>query len=223
MSLRDVRRDHPGGVAALDGLTLDVEVGAHLAVVGPSGSGKSTLLNVLGLLDRPTSGTYLLDGIDVSTLSEQQRARHRATRLGFVFQAFHLLPHRSVLDNVLLALSYAGAPRAERAGRAEHAIERVGLSHRRDAFPRTLSGGEAQRVAIARAIVTDPLVLLCDEPTGNLDSTTTGTVLDLLDELSDRGLTLVVVTHDDRVSSRARTTAHVVDGRTSRDGARAPG
>jgi putative ABC transport system ATP-binding protein len=212
LRLRGVERTYPGGVTALAGVDLDVADGAYLGVVGPSGSGKSTLLNVLGLLERPTGGSYELAGLDVTGLSERDRARTRAAALGFVFQSFHLIPHRTVLDNVQLALAYAGVPRGERADRAAVALDRVGLTHRAAFGPRTLSGGEAQRAAIARAIVKDPLVLLCDEPTGNLDSRTTGTILDLFDDLSDLGLTIVVVTHDPVVSERARSLIRVVDG-----------
>jgi putative ABC transport system ATP-binding protein len=211
--LGGIRRSYPGGVVALDGVDLEVTRGAHLAVVGPSGSGKSTLLNVLGLLERPDAGRYVLDGTDVTDLTERARATVRARSLGFVFQSFHLIPHRTVLENVQLALLYAGVPRGQRAARAAAAVEQVGLGHRARHEPRTLSGGEAQRVAIARAVVTRPELLLCDEPTGNLDSRTTTSVLDLFDDLWRRGLTIVVVTHDPVVAERASTVVRVVDGR----------
>ncbi|WP_298802291.1 ABC transporter ATP-binding protein [uncultured Pseudokineococcus sp.] len=202
----------PPPVHALDGVDLVVRAGEYVSVVGPSGSGKSTLLHVLGLLDRPTGGDYLLDGVPTSTTSERHRARLRGGRIGFVFQQFHLLPHRSVLDNVLLATLYSGVPRAERVDRARAALERVGLDHRVDAAPTTLSGGERQRVAVARAVVTGPSLLLADEPTGNLDSVSSAAVMDLFDELHASGLTLVVITHDPVVSARAQRRVRISDG-----------
>ncbi|GAA2018768.1 ABC transporter ATP-binding protein [Pseudokineococcus marinus] len=202
----------PPPVHALDGVDLVVRAGEYVSVVGPSGSGKSTLLHVLGLLDRPTGGDYLLDGVPTSTTSERHRARLRGGRIGFVFQQFHLLPHRSVLENVLLATLYSGVPRAERVDRARAALERVGLGHRVDAGPTTLSGGERQRVAVARAVVTGPSLLLADEPTGNLDSVSSAAVMDLFDELHASGLTLVVITHDPVVSARAQRRVRISDG-----------
>ncbi|MEJ5867171.1 ABC transporter ATP-binding protein [Pseudokineococcus sp. 5B2Z-1] len=202
----------PPPVHALDGVDLVVRAGEYVSVVGPSGSGKSTLLHVLGLLDRPTGGDYLLDGVPTSTTSERHRARLRGGRIGFVFQQFHLLPHRSVLENVLLATLYSGVPRAERVERARAALERVGLGHRVDAAPTTLSGGERQRVAVARAVVTGPSLLLADEPTGNLDSVSSAAVMDLFDELHASGLTLVVITHDPVVSARAQRRVRISDG-----------
>ncbi|WP_298988848.1 ABC transporter ATP-binding protein [uncultured Pseudokineococcus sp.] len=202
----------PPPVHALDGVDLVVRAGEYVSVVGPSGSGKSTLLHVLGLLDRPTGGDYLLDGVPTSTTSERHRARLRGGRIGFVFQQFHLLPHRSVLENVLLATLYSGVPRAERVDRARAALERVGLGHRVDASPTTLSGGERQRVAVARAVVTGPSLLLADEPTGNLDSVSSAAVMDLFDELHASGLTLVVITHDPVVSARAQRRVRISDG-----------
>jgi putative ABC transport system ATP-binding protein len=192
---------------------LTVNRGDYLAVVGPSGSGKSTMLNVIGLLDRPTAGRYLFEGIDTSDLSEGQRSGLRSRRIGFVFQSFHLLAHRSVIENVLLSTIYNGMPRAERVPAAEDALTRVGLSRRMDFMPTRLSGGERQRVAIARALVTRPSLLLADEPTGNLDSATGGAVLDLFDELRADGLTLMVVTHDSQVSAHADRAIHLRDGR----------
>ncbi|MBO9556842.1 ABC transporter ATP-binding protein, partial [Cellulomonas sp.] len=181
VELRGVTRQFPGDppVHALHPADLSVGAGEYLSVVGPSGSGKSTLLNLLGLLDRPSDGEYLLDGIPTAHASERERAALRAGHIGFVFQAFHLLPHRSVLENVLLATIYSGVPRAERRDRAVAALERVGLSHRLDFPPTVLSGGERQRTAVARAVVSQPRVLLADEPTGNLDSESSEAVLEL--------------------------------------------
>lgn len=214
IELRALRRVFPAEppVEALSDVDLVVHRGDYLSVVGPSGSGKSTLLHILGLLDRPTSGDYLLDGASTRELSEPERAHLRGGRLGFVFQSFHLLPHRSVLENVLLATLYAGVPRSERLPRAQEALDRVGMSHRTEFLPAVLSGGERQRVAVARAVVTAPHVLLADEPTGNLDSANTASVLDLFDELHRDGLTLVVITHDDAVNARARRRVRIHDG-----------
>jgi putative ABC transport system ATP-binding protein len=165
------------------------------------------------LLDQPTSGTYLLDGSDTTSTSERDRASLRCTRIGFVFQAFHLLPYRTVLENVTLGVVYAGGSRRGRTDRATTVLERVGMGHRRHASPATLSGGERQRVAIARALVGEPRLLLADEPTGNLDSTSTGAVLDIFDALHAGGITVAVITHDSQVSSRAARTVRITDGR----------
>jgi putative ABC transport system ATP-binding protein len=216
VELRDVSRAFVAGDVAVPALTdasISVERGEYVAVIGPSGSGKSTMLNVIGLLDRPTAGSYFLEGIDTSSLSEGQRAGLRSRRIGFVFQAFHLLAHRSVIENVLLSTIYNGMPRADRLSAAEAALVRVGLGHRMDFVPTKLSGGERQRVAIARALVTRPAILLADEPTGNLDTGTGGAVLDLFEELRADGLTLVVVTHDSEVSDHADRAIHLRDGR----------
>ncbi|MBB5786830.1 putative ABC transport system ATP-binding protein [Jiangella mangrovi] len=202
----------PPRVEAVKDVDLTVAEGEYLSIIGPSGSGKSTLLHLLGLLDRPSHGTYRLDGVDVSTLSERRRTRVRGERIGFVFQAFHLLPHRTVLENVELAMIYLRVPRRERTARATATLERVGLGHRLDFDPITLSGGERQRVAIARALVAQPSLLLADEPTGNLDSGNAASVLDLFDELHAEGLTLAVITHDDGVSARAQRRVRIVDG-----------
>lgn len=200
-------------IPALAEASLSVHRGEYVAVVGPSGSGKSTMLNVIGLLDRPTEGSYLFEGIDTAALTEAQRAGLRSRRIGFVFQSFHLLAHRSVIENVLLSTIYNGMPRPDRIPAAESALLRVGLGHRMDFLPTRLSGGERQRVAIARALVTRPALLLADEPTGNLDSATGGAVLDLFDELRADGLTLMVVTHDSQVSTHADRAIHLRDGR----------
>jgi putative ABC transport system ATP-binding protein len=215
VELSGLGRSFPGPpeVHAVRDVDLVIERGEYVSIVGPSGSGKSTLLHLLGLLDRPTAGTYRLDGDDTGAMPERERAAWRALRIGFVFQAFHLLPHRSVAENVALAMVYGGVPRRDRGERACRALERVGLAHRLDFSPATLSGGERQRVAIARALVAEPSLLLADEPTGNLDSRTAESILDVFDSLHVDGLTLAVVTHNDEVSRRADRRVRTVDGR----------
>lgn len=215
--LEDVTRVFPGSPAvnALRGVDLVVSPGDYLAIIGPSGSGKSTMLNTLGLLDRPTTGHYWLAGRDVSELSEDERALIRGHDIGFVFQSFHLLPTRTVLENVVLAATYAGVPRVEREARARQALERVGMKHRMGFYPGTLSGGERQRVAIARAVCTSPKLLLADEPTGNLDRENSRLVMDLFDELSAEGLTVVVITHDSTVAAQAHRRVRISDGTLS--------
>jgi macrolide transport system ATP-binding/permease protein len=200
-------------VDALVDVNLTLEHGEWLSITGPSGAGKSTLLHVLGCLDRPTSGSYFLDGIDTAGLTDDQRAGLRSQRIGFVFQSFQLLRHRTVLENVMLSEVYRKQSRVGRRARALAAIERVGLSHRADFLPVKLSGGEQQRVAIARALAGSPSLLLCDEPTGNLDSKTSANLLDLLEKLNKEGLTLVVVTHDEHVAERAGRRVQIIDGR----------
>jgi putative ABC transport system ATP-binding protein len=200
-------------VPALRGVTLTVQAGDYLAIVGPSGSGKSTLMHLLGGLDRPTSGRLLLGGRDVSTLSAGDLAQLRNEVIGFVFQSFHLLPRTTALDNVGLPLIYRGIRRSERRRRAREMLTLVGLAHRVDHRPNQLSGGEQQRVAIARALVTDPSVLLADEPTGNLDSKAGEAVLTLLETLNaERGVALAIVTHDAAVAARARRRVSMRDG-----------
>jgi ABC-type lipoprotein export system ATPase subunit len=199
-------------VQALRGVNLTIYAGDWLAIVGPSGSGKSTLLNVLGCLDRPNEGTYLIDGIDAAALSEDERASLRARSVGFVFQTFHLLGHRTAIENVMLADIYAAGDRANREARAQAALEKVGMGHRRDFLPTKMSGGEQQRVAIARALLGSPRLLLCDEPTGNLDTANTNSVLELFEALADEGLTFVIITHDEDVAARARRMVRIVDG-----------
>lgn len=215
IELTDLWRIFPSTppVHALRSVDLEVMTGDYLAIVGPSGSGKSTLLNVLGLLDRPSHGTYHLDGRDVGNLSDADRAGLRAERLGFVFQSFHLLGHRTALENVMFGGMYQGVKRSERRERAIAALDRVGMLHRATFRPDKLSGGERQRVAVARALAVRPSVLLCDEPTGNLDSVTTESVLALFDELVSDGLTVCVITHDRQVADRARRRVSIVDGR----------
>ncbi len=200
-------------VIALREVNLEVHRGEWLAVVGPSGSGKSTLLNIIGCLTRPTSGSYHFDGHDVAALSDRQRAGLRSRSIGFVFQAFHLLAHRSVLENVMLAETYGRRPRAGRADRARAELEAVGLADRMEFLPTQLSGGERQRVAIARALVTRPQLVLCDEPTGNLDSMTARSILSVLARLHDRGLTIVMITHDRDVAATAQRQVRITDGR----------
>jgi ABC-type lipoprotein export system ATPase subunit len=200
-------------VPALRGVDLTIHRGDFVAIVGPSGSGKSTLMNILGCLDRPSSGTYLIDGVDVSGLSDAERTALRARKIGFVFQQFHLLGHRTAVENVMLAELYSGGVRDGRRERALEALDRVGMGHRSDFLPIKLSGGEQQRVAIARALLGSPRLLLCDEPTGNLDSANTESLLLLFSALARQGLTLVVVTHDDGVAATARRVVRMVDGR----------
>ena len=200
-------------VKALDQLNLTVREGDYLAVMGASGSGKSTAMNILGCLDRPTSGTYRLNGMAVEQLDDDALADVRNRSLGFVFQQFHLLGHASAMENVMLPMIYAGVPRDERIERAQSALRRVGLAQRLENKPNQLSGGQQQRVAIARAIINRPCLLLADEPTGALDSNTTAEVLELFDELHQQGITLVMVTHEDDVAARAQCIARFQDGR----------
>ena len=200
-------------VHALDQLSLTVKRGDYLAVMGASGSGKSTAMNILGCLDRPSGGSYRLNGTPVETLNDDQLADLRNRELGFVFQQFHLLPQLSALENVMLPMVYAGVPAAERRARAEAALIRVGLAERLHNKPNQLSGGQQQRVAIARAIINKPALLLADEPTGALDSRTTEEVLAIFDELHRSGMTVVMVTHEDDVAARAERVVHFRDGR----------
>ncbi|PRY31906.1 ABC transporter ATP-binding protein [Pseudosporangium ferrugineum] len=213
--LTGVGRSFPGDppVHVLAGVELTVRRGDYVGIVGPSGSGKSTLLNVLGLLDRPDTGSYLLEGAETTALGDRQRTALRGARIGFVFQSFHLMDYRTVEENVMLGGLYTGLTRTQRRDRAAEALDRVAMSHRRTFLPTRLSGGERQRVAIARALIGAPALLLCDEPTGNLDSVTTGAVLDLFDELRANGTTLLVITHDDTVAGRADRRIRLRDGR----------
>jgi putative ABC transport system ATP-binding protein len=200
-------------VRALDDLCLTVERGDYLAVMGTSGSGKSTAMNILGCLDRPSSGSYRLNGVPVESLDDDALADLRNRELGFVFQQFHLLPQISALDNVMLPMIYAGVPAEERRERARQALERVGLAKRIDNRPNQLSGGQQQRVAVARAIINRPAMLLADEPTGALDSRTTEEVLAIFDDLNGQGITILLVTHEQEVGDRARRVVHFRDGR----------
>jgi len=217
IELRGLARTYPGAppVHALRPADLVIEAGDYVAVTGPSGSGKSTLLHLLGLLDAPTAGSYLLDGLDTSALSDRDRSALRGRRIGIVFQAFHLLPYRTALENVLLAELYNQTPRSARLEAAAGALGEVGLGHRLDALPTTLSGGESQRVAIARALVNRPSLVLCDEPTGNLDSRNAVALMELLDQLNADGLTIVVITHDAGVAAHAGRTVAISDGSLS--------
>ena len=213
--LRGISKIYGSGdleVKALDQLNLTVQEGDYLAVMGASGSGKSTAMNILGCLDRPTSGTYRLNGTAVEQLDDDALADVRNRSLGFVFQQFHLLGHASAMENVMLPMIYAGVPREERIERAQSALRRVGLAQRLENKPNQLSGGQQQRVAIARAIINRPSLLLADEPTGALDSNTTAEVLELFDELHHQGITLVMVTHEDDVAARAKSIVRFQDG-----------
>jgi len=214
IELRGLARTYPGPppVPALRPASLVIEAGDYVAVTGPSGSGKSTLLHLLGLLDTPTGGSYLLDGLDTGALGDRDRSALRGRRIGFVFQAFHLLPYRTALENVLLAELYNATPRGGRVQAAVAALDAVGLRGRLDALPTTLSGGECQRVAIARALVNQPSLLLCDEPTGNLDSRNAAALMELLDRLNASGFTIVVITHDTAVAAHAGRTIAISDG-----------
>lgn len=204
-------------VVALAGVDLTVDSGEFVAIVGSSGSGKSTLLNIIGTLDRPTSGQLFFDGADTSRLSDSELSALRARRLGFVFQQFHLRDGVSALDNVADGLLYTGTPRRERKRRAERALERVGLGHRMTHLPHQLSGGERQRVAIARAVIGDPPLLLADEPTGNLDTRSGGQIVELLRELNADGTTIAVITHDLGVAASLPRRVHIRDGAIERD------
>lgn len=198
----------------LHDISFTVQQGEFVAIIGPSGSGKSTLMNILGCLDTPTSGTYLLEGLDVAKLTDDELAKVRATRIGFVFQSFNLLPRMSVLDNVMLPLAYIDVPRREREMRAVHALRAVSLPlDHYDHRTNELSGGQMQRVAIARALVNDPAIILADEPTGNLDSTTGHQVLDTFHHLKDQGKTIVLITHDSSVAAEADRIVTIRDGR----------
>ncbi len=222
VEMRSVYRTYTavGQVQALRGIDLAIDRGEYVAVVGPSGSGKSTLLNILGCLDTPTSGSYALAGVDTIKLPDVDRTALRAEFVGFVFQAFRLLGHRTVMENVLLGSLYRHRPKQQRIARALEAISLVGMSHRASFLARDLSGGEQQRVAIARALAQEPQLLLCDEPSGNLDSESTRSLLDLFDDLIALGLTIVWVTHDPVVADRAHRCVTITDGRLSTTGNR---
>jgi putative ABC transport system ATP-binding protein len=198
---------------ALSDIHLEIRRGEYLAIAGPSGCGKTTLLSILGLLDSPTEGTYVLDGQPVATLSASDRARVRNRQIGFIFQAFNLIGDLTVYENVELPLTYRGMPAEERRARVQAALERVGMGHRMKHFPAQLSGGQQQRVAVARAVAGDPAILLADEPTGNLDSTNGEAVMELLRELHQGGATICMVTHDARYARHAERSVHLFDGK----------
>jgi len=220
MHLRGICRDYLVGdqvVHALDHVDLDIDSGEYISIMGPSGSGKSTLLNILGLLDRPTAGEYILEGENVSDLDDNELAHQRQQRIGFIFQSFHLVPRLSALENVELPLVLAGAAPRERRDRAREVLDSIGLGPRIHHRPDQLSGGERQRVAIGRAIVMRPSVLLADEPTGNLDSKSGGEIIDIIEQLNSEGIALAVVTHDTDLGDRAHRHLRMLDGKISSD------
>ncbi len=223
VALDRVGKSYPGGTEALHDVTIGIERGEMVAVVGPSGSGKSTMLHLIGALDRPTTGSVRIDGHDLATLSDRTVSAIRATRIGFVFQQFHLAGGVTAIDNVADGLLYAGVPRRERLRLAEAALDRVGLAHRRHHEPHRLSGGERQRVAIARAVLGGKPLILADEPTGNLDTATGAAVLDLLRSLNHEGTTVIVITHDPTIAAALPRRISLRDGRlVTRDPGRTP-
>lgn len=216
VKLQDVCRHYTVGgetVKALNGVSFAIHRGEYWAIMGPSGSGKSTLLNILGCLDRPTSGSYWLNGVDVARMADNELSDHRLKNLGFVFQSFHLIPQLSVLENIEMPMFYLGIPQAERTRRAKELADRVEMSHRLQHLPAELSGGQRQRVAVARALANDPAVLLADEPTGNLDSKTSVQIMALFQELYEQGKTIIVVTHEPDIDAYAHSHIVVKDGR----------
>ena len=211
--IRKIYRMGGNEVRALDGVTAAFERGGFWAIMGPSGSGKSTMLNLLGCLDRPTSGSYWLNGVDVARMADNELSDHRLKNLGFVFQSFHLIPQLSVLENIEMPMFYLGIPQAERTRRAKELADRVEMSHRLQHLPAELSGGQRQRVAVARALANDPAVLLADEPTGNLDSKTSVQIMALFQELYEQGKTIIVVTHEPDIDAYAHSHIVVKDGK----------
>jgi len=205
-------------VPVLHDICLSVEKGDYLAIMGPSGSGKTTLMNIIGCLDKPTTGTYLLEGKDISTKKDNALAELRNKYLGFVFQSFYLMPSLSALDNVALPLMYAGVPKKERIERAKEALRGVGLAERMKFLPTQLSGGQCQRVAIARAMAGKPALLLADEPTGALDTASGDQIMDLFDQINDAGSTIIMITHEPDIAARANTVYHIRDGRLTGPG-----
>ena len=220
IELRGINRVFQVGdemVHALQDIQLAFEPGEYVSIMGPSGSGKSTLLNILGLLDQPTSGTYLLDGIDTTSMSDNLQADVRRNKIGFVFQSFHLISRLTAAENIGLPLTLAGVPPKQRDSRVRDVLESVGLTERAEHRPDQLSGGQRQRVAIARATIMRPTILLADEPTGNLDQTSGESVIQVLEALNDKGIILLVVTHDPDIGGRARRRIRMIDGRISTD------
>ncbi len=220
IELRDICKNYQQGtleVPVLKNINFTMEEGEYTAIMGPSGSGKSTLMNLIGCLDQPTSGTYLLDGQDISSLSDNAMSDLRLEKIGFVFQTFQLLPYMSAADNVALPLSYAKVPRRERKQRAVEMLDRVGLSDRVDFLPTQLSGGQKQRVAIARAMINHPRILLADEPTGALDSASGRQVMDLFRKLNEEGVTILMITHDAGIASCADRIVEIRDGLLSQE------
>lgn len=216
ISITDVRKYYRIGenlVKALDGVSLSIEKNEYVAIMGPSGSGKSTMMNVLGCLDTPSSGRYLLNGRDVSGMADDELSRVRCREIGFVFQSFNLLPRYDALENVALPLVYAGVGKTERLRRAEYALARVGLSERIHHRPSELSGGQRQRVAVARALINNPSIILADEPTGNLDTATSAEIMQLFDSIHQQGNTVILVTHSEEIANFAQRTIRLRDGK----------
>jgi putative ABC transport system ATP-binding protein len=220
IKITNIKRDFPLGneiVYVLKGIDIQINKGEYVALMGPSGSGKSTLMNLLGCLDTPTSGSYILNGKDVSQMKDDELAEIRNKEIGFVFQTFNLLPRTTALDNVALPMIYAGYSKAERKARAEKVLEQVGLADRMDHQPNQLSGGQRQRVAVARALVNKPSIILADEPTGNLDSKTSVEIMNLFDEIHANGNTVIVVTHEEEIAAHAHRIIRLRDGLVESD------
>lgn len=220
IKISDIKRDFALGdetVYVLKGIDLEIKKGEFVALMGPSGSGKSTLMNLLGCLDTPTSGTYILNGRDVSKMQDDELAEIRNKEIGFVFQTFNLLPRTTALDNVALPMIYAGYSKKERNKRAAEVLEQVGLDDRMDHQPNQLSGGQRQRVAVARALVNKPSIILADEPTGNLDSKTSEEIMKLINEIHDNGNTIILVTHEEEIASYAHRIIRLRDGKIESD------
>ena len=221
IDIRDITKVYDMGeerVRALDGVSLGVERGEYVAIMGPSGSGKSTLMNLIGCLDTPTSGSYVLNGREVARMTDDELAQIRNQEIGFVFQTFNLLPRTTAIQQVELPLVYTGVPRKERHDRAVRALTAVGLGDRMGHQPNEMSGGQRQRVAVARALINDPSILLADEPTGNLDSQTGAEIMALFDELNSRGNTIILVTHEEDIAAHARRIVRLRDGKIREDG-----
>ncbi len=213
---KEIRKKYLMGsqtVNALDGLDVEIHKGDFVSIMGPSGSGKSTLMNILGCLDKPTSGEYRLSGVDVTSFSRNELAQIRNEKIGFVFQGFNLLPKYTAMENVEIPMMYKGIPKEERDLYSQQALDKVGLSHRYYHFPSEMSGGEQQRVAIARALISEPEMILADEPTGNLDSKTGQDILELLKKLNQQGVTIILITHDRKIAENADTIIELVDGK----------